>query len=507
MIRSADVQKQGENALINTDAEKEPVSTKKVERRRGCRMRQRLKWISALLSLCLMMVVVLGCANTEKGSEKPTTSAAPKEDKQVNLRLYTVSSVDKDEFDLIIPEWNKLHPNINVELVVLTGADSWDKIRIGIAGGEKIDIAIMERETFRDKASKMYLRLNDLMKADNLNYLQEFDEYGRATMIGDDIYGISKALSPSVIIYNQSILDKAGVPLPDENKWTFDDYFEWIAKLTQKGADGKPTVFGGMHWQGAYKGIIDLAVYGGWDIVTADGKPNINSPILKKATELYHKAIFVDKSMPSDADVNATKLNGVYGTLSGALGSTLAASNNMLGLDEWKVTGQMPQEADDKNWIKMAKMPRWDASSPANQITTIVTGYSITKTSENPKEAYQFLKWYTTKGLELSAKAAHRIPAWTKVDTKNLFKDWRFYKDKNGVLVEGKNRDEMFKRVIDPSQVAIFPKYRSSYEYSSRMLEELQKELSLVLAGEKKVDAALEAAQKAAQAVYDKEKK
>ncbi|MBO9609622.1 MAG: extracellular solute-binding protein [Paenibacillaceae bacterium] len=481
-------------------------------------MRQRKGWLAAWLIVGLLAMLVAGCSGkSDKTTGQAAASATPtqtdkagtsdKSDKKVNLRLYTVSALDKDEFDRILPEWNKLHPNISVELVVLTGADSWDKIRIGIAGGEKIDIAIMERDTFRDKASKMYLKLNDLMKKDNLNYLQEFGAYGRATMIGDDIYGIAKILSPSVVIYNQSVLDKTGVPLPDENTWTFDDYFNWIAKLTQKSADGKSTVFGGMHWQGALKGILDLAIYGGWDIVTADGKPNINSPILKKAADLYYKAIFTDKSMPSNADVNATKLNAVYGTLSGELGSTLAASNNMLGLDDWKVTGQMTQEADDKNWIRMAKMPRWDASSPANQITTIVTGYSITKTSEHPDEAYQFLKWYTTKGLELSAKVAKRIPAWTKADSKQLFQDWRFYKDKNGTPVEGKSRDEMYKKIVDPAQVAIFPKYRADYEYSSRMLEELTKELTLVLADEKKVEPALADAQKAAQAIYDKEKK
>src|SRR4051812_742803 len=100
-------------------------------------MRQRMKWLPVLLTVCLMMGLVVGCAKNEnaqgkvtasvlptKVDKEVTTSASPEVDKKVNLRLYSVSALDKDEFDQIIPEWNKLHPNISVELVVLTGADS-----------------------------------------------------------------------------------------------------------------------------------------------------------------------------------------------------------------------------------------------------------------------------------------------------------------------------------------------------------------------------------------------
>ncbi|MCU6708817.1 extracellular solute-binding protein [Paenibacillus sp. J5C_2022] len=474
-----------------------------------------MKRITSILLVSAFVLLLSACATNNAGNTEPSkqangkdsngTDTPSKDQERVTLHFYTVSDYDKMEYDAIIPEWNKLHPDIEVKIVVLTGADGWDKIRTALAGGEKIDIAMMERDMFYDKADKMYLRLNDSLEQAGMNYLYEFGEYGRATMVGDDIYGIAKILSPSGVIYNKKVFDQAGVQLPDDNTWTYADYFDVIKQLTQK--DGKRvSVYGGMHWQYNYAGILDLATYGGWDVVTEDGKPNIDSPILKSAAEMYHKALFIDQSMPTDADIQATSLSAVYGVFGGQIGTTLAASNNLLAMDEFRVGGQLPEEADENDWIGLLKMPRWDQNSPANQITTIVTSYSIARASEHPEEAFEFLKWYTTKGLELSAKVAHRIPAWKHANREQLVKDWRYYPGKDGQLVEGKARDELYAKALDPSLVAIFPKYRSLYPYSALMLQELRKELTLVLAGEKEIEKALNDAQKAAEAIYEREK-
>ena len=468
-------------------------------------MKKGIRIITALLTVCMFASVFAGCgtSNVKTGTSQSSavstqsykTEESAKEEKKVQLRYFTNSEVDKSEFDFAIPEWNKNNPNISVECVVLTGADSWDKIRVAIAGGEKIDVSVMERDTVSDKADKMYYKLNDLMQKEGFDYLKEFGEYGKATIF------------ESTIWVNTEIFNKAGIAIPDENSWTFDDYFNLIREVTTKSADGKVQVYGGVHWQWSFPGVLDLATYGGWDIVKADGSPNVNDPVLKASLEKYYKALFIDKSMPTDAEMTASKITPLYDLLKGKFATMMGASNSALFFDVYKVAGHLTEETDAKNVFKLFKMPRFDNSSPANRIVPIVTSYSVTKTTQNPEEAYKFLRWFTTDCLVISSKVAHRVPTWKGADQNTLISNWRFYQDANKNLVEGKDRKDLYLKALDPTMTAYFPQNRSKYVYSSMLVEELKKEITLVLAGEKKVDDALAAAQKACEAVYEKEKK
>ncbi|MCU6707429.1 extracellular solute-binding protein [Paenibacillus sp. J5C_2022] len=481
-----------------------------------------LTWIC----LVLMLGLLAGCAgngdnknnepskppagqqeeNGQSGKGSDTADGLPKTEKPVSLKLYTTSAVDKTEFDEIIGEWKKVEPNIDVEMVVLSGQDSQEKIRVAIAGGEKIDLAMMERTTFSDKADKLYYKLNDLMEQEGLDYLKEYGDYGKATMVGDDIYGIAKVLSPGAVYVNKEMFEKNGVPIPDDNTWTYEDYFKMIKDLTVKDSGGRTQVRGGMHWQGSFLAVTDLASIGGWDIVNEDGTPNLDSPILRKSIHYYYDAMYVDGSMPTDADVQANKVVGLFDFVGEKFATLIGASNSILFLDVWKEAGHLDPAVDDRDPFLLLKMPRWDENSPPNQITTIVTSYSVTRTTEHPVEAYKFLRWYTTKGLELSAKVAHRVPAWQGADEELLMDSWRYYKNNDGEVVQGKDRKELYQRALDKSANVVFPKYRGQYPYSSMLLEELKKELSLILADEKSIEQGLQDAQAAGLKIYEREK-
>lgn len=443
-------------------------------------------------------------SSTVAGNETAANSDTANTSEPVKLRLFTLSALDKDEFDLAYPEWLKLHPNIQVEMVVLSGEDSADKIRVAIAGGEMIDIVYMENESFRDKSSKLYYRLNDLIKEDGMDYSEMFGSYGQSAMSGDDIYGLPKSLAPSAVWVNKEHFANAGVALPKED-WTVAEYFDTVANL-QKSYNGQPGAYGGIYWLGALSGIQDLALYSGWDIVDENGAPNIDDPRLKQAAQYYYDALFTHKSIPTEADLAANKITPIFEFVKGNIGAMLGASNSAMFMDVWKVQGHLTEEMDAKSNFDLVSPPRWDESQPANQITGTVVSFAISSSTEHPKEAFQFLKWWVTDALVLSSKIAHRFPAWSGADKNLLAENWRFYKDANGELVQGKLRDELYGKALDPKFTMIFSPYRGNFAYSSMFLEELNKELSLVLANEKSIDDALADAQKASEDIYAKEK-
>ncbi|HHW48822.1 MAG TPA: extracellular solute-binding protein [Clostridiaceae bacterium] len=478
----------------------------------------------ALLISCLLLVSLLGACGGKTGKTEENTgindqvtnnevtekaSEETKAPEKVKLRYFTPSPTDKLEYDASIAVWNSKYPHIEVECVVVTGDDLFGKIRTAIAGGEQVDVVQMEGDGFRDKASKLYYKLNEFIEEDGMDYLKEFGGYAKATMVGDDIYGIAKYISPACVYVNLEYLNKAGISLPDENTWTFDDYFDMIKQLTIRDAQGNIEVYGGMHWQFGFTNgmgpITDMACLNGWDIVTEDGKPNIYNPVLKNVIEKYMNAMFVDKTMPTLADINANKLVALFDFCKGKIATIIGATNSALFFDVWKTQGYLTEEKDAKDELKILKLPRFDESSPQNQTTTAVYSYALAATTKHPREAYEFLKWHCTEGLIEGAKVAHRVPAWTGADKDRLINDWRYYTDNDGNLVEGKDRRELYLKVLDQSVTPLFFNHRDKYSYSSMFLDELAKELSIVFAGEKDVDKALSDAQKACEAIYLKE--
>jgi len=473
------------------------------------------KALLAMMAILLVFTAACGSgsnnkpADTASGSpsvpaeSQSTASATTEPQEKVTLKLYTLDDTDKELVDSTIDEWHKINPNVDVEVVILTGEDSMDKLKVMLAGGEKIDIVYYDfSNSSRDKASKIYYKLNDLMAADNFDYLGTYGEYGRATMIGDEIYGFANWLSPSSIWINTKALEQHNVPIPDDNNWTFQDYFDLIAQLSS--GEGGKRQYGGMHFQRGIAGILDVAAYGDWEIVNEDGTPNIDNPVLKQSAQWFYDAMFTNKSMPTEADVDANKLVALFDYAKGQLPTMLGAANSALFFDVWKTMGYLTEEVDAQNPFKLLKMPKWDSSSPSSRHTATVISHAVAKTSEHPKEAYEYLKFFTQQGLVLSSKSVHRIPLWKDADVNTLMSNWKYYKDKDGNLVEGKDRTELYKAALNRDQTPIFPKYANQYAYSSLMLQELRKELSLVLANEKSIDKALEDAQKASEAIYKK---
>ncbi|MBP1992407.1 ABC transporter substrate-binding protein [Paenibacillus eucommiae] len=468
---------------------------------------------------CLMLAIILlsfitACGGGSKAGNSTSTpnngstgqpEASPSQ-KKITLKLYTLDETDKELVDSTIDEWHQINPNVDVETVILTGEDSMDKLKVMLAGGEKIDMVYYDfSNSSRDKASKIYYKLNDLMAEDNFDYLQTYGDYGRATMIGDDIYGFANWLSPSAVWVNTKMLEAKNIPLPDDSTWTFQDYFDMIAKLSTK--EGGKQQYGGMHYQRGIAGILDVAAYGDWEIVKEDGSPNIDAPALKQAAQWFYDAMYTQKSMPTEADVDANKLVALFDYAKGELPTMLGAANSALFFDVWKTMGYLTEEVDAQNPFKLLKMPHWSSGGGTNKHTATVISHAVAKTSAHPKEAYQYLKFFTQQGLVLSSKTVHRIPVWKDADANTLMNNWKFYKDKDGNQVEGKDRTDLYKEALDRNQTPILPKYANEYAYSSLMLQELKKELSLVLANEKTIDKALADAQKASMDIYKKNSK
>lgn len=473
------------------------------------------KFLCVMLAAMMITGIFSGCGSDAPSttSAEVTTSAVASDSspKPVTLKYYCTSALNKTEIDTFIAEFNKEYPEITIDVSLITDGYT-DKIKMAMLSGEQVDV-IETSNTWMDSAAAkaLYYPLDDFITKDGTDLEKQYGGYAGPLSVNGVQYGLPRSLAPQGVWINTKDFDTAGVPYPTDD-WTIDQFFDTAKKLTVKDAKGNTTRFGALHWSfgnvgqagvGFSNAVSEIALYGGWEIVNAEGKPDANSPVLKKSLELFYNATTVDKSMPSIADVLSSNYHFVFDLYKNKWSMLIGGRHNpALFMETHKVNGQLDPALDDDRY-KLIAMPRWDENAPVKQASSLVNGDAISKTSENPEAAYKFIKWHSSACVALSSQIAHRIPADQLLDSNTFITNWAYYTDKGGAVVKGKDRPELFKQVLGTDIKAIYPKNRMFYPYVTQMDAELEKYTTEYLTGEKNLDKALEDLNAALQKIYD----
>lgn len=451
-------------------------------------------------------------APTGDEKEKPQTGIALDPNKKVKLRYYTASAYDQVEFDAAYPEWQKLHPNIEVELVLVSGSDFATSVKMATIAGEQVDVIYTgTNDIERASPDSLYLPLDDFVKRDGWDLAGEFGDYTNQFVVSGKLYGIPRAVAPDGVWYNKKQFEEAGLPDPSSGDWTLEQFFETAKKLTKYDDKGKIIRYGVQDWNFGTGSLADtaqkIALYSGWEMLKEDGSFNPDWTNFKKAVDMLYRAVYVDKSMASPAELTAKNLHWQNDYYKGVNSMGIGGRNGAIFQDLAVEYGQLTAEEDAAGYHTLAPMPRWDASSPKKQAFETVVGDSISRLTKNPDAAYTFIKWHATKSIELASKVAHRMPASKKLDKNTLLENWRYFNNKDGKLTQGKERNDLYSRMMDPEIKPIYAKNSIKYAYAAKMKIELEKHLSLLFANEAKLDETIENAKIAAFKIYEAETK
>jgi len=191
-------------------------------------------------------------------------------------------------------------------------------------------------------------------------------------------YGIAYDEGPGMLYFNKDIFDKAGVEYPT-NDWTLDDLKAAAKKLTS--GEGPTKIFGFANTPTPADSAVGppyLWPFGA-DYVSepAEDKCLVNSEKAVKAFEWWMEMRFVDKSVPSPADVQTVQGDPfTFGRVAMMLnGSWATPPLNQNAKFKWDVV----------NWPKgPEKHSTWSLGSC----------YSISKDSKNPEAAWIYLNDY-----------------------------------------------------------------------------------------------------------------
>ncbi|WP_028463997.1 ABC transporter substrate-binding protein [Nesterenkonia alba] len=164
-------------------------------------------------------------ALTACGGDNGDGNGGANGEEEVELRFTWWGSDHRHQnTQAIIDDFEEEYPHISIEGEFADWAGYWDQLATQMAGGSGPDIIQLDDEYIREYADRgQLLELTDV----DLSELDEtIVEGGQADGAQ---YAIPTGVNALVMMANPDLFDEAGVELPDDTTWTWDD-FEEIAE-------------------------------------------------------------------------------------------------------------------------------------------------------------------------------------------------------------------------------------------------------------------------------------
>lgn len=204
----------------------------------------------------LALLLVAGCGTTtqdtktDSGTATTPASAATTEVKPQELSFLFPVSASGDQAKLIqamVDEYNSTNTAKNKVTATFAGnyGQTMDKVQTLIKGGQAPDVAVLlSTDLFSLLDQSEVIALDDYINADKdgKEYIGDFwPAFMENSQTGGKTYGIPFQRSAVVMYYNKDMFAKAGF---DHAPKDWQELVKMGKALTQKGADGKVSVWG-----------------------------------------------------------------------------------------------------------------------------------------------------------------------------------------------------------------------------------------------------------------------
>jgi multiple sugar transport system substrate-binding protein len=198
--------------------------------------------VAGFVAIAASTALVLSACAGGGGSAAP---AAELSDEPVTLRFtWWGNDVRTANTEAVIDAFEAEHPNITIEPQYADWNGYWDKLATETAANDSPDIIQMDEKYLSTYSGRgALLDLNTT--GDNLD-LSAFSKTSLDLGTSDDkLYGVPVGLTSYAVLVNPTILASAGVEIPDDKTWTWDELEEAGAAVTAAGLDN---VFGVQPW-------------------------------------------------------------------------------------------------------------------------------------------------------------------------------------------------------------------------------------------------------------------
>lgn len=344
----------------------------------------------------------------------PTAASSAAEntasEEPVTLRFVSWQTNHDAANQKVAEEYKKLHPNVTVQFDYVGDMNSKDyltKTDIMLMGGEAIDLLMAPgyAEYTVRAASGSYLPLDEYFETEGV---KAEDAYNVVIRVNDQTFGIPGEMKYNLVLINKDMLDAAGLSVPSLD-WTWDDYRDYAKKLTSgSGADTKYGSYfhswGNVNLWGVTSGKKGSSFF------NDDKTLTFSNPDFAKFLQFRYDMENTDKSSTPLADVKSLNMNYRDQFFNGNIA--------MLPMGTFMLSDIGNEKYSPQFTTTFARQPLWDKDGEHYNVAA-GTMFSIAKTSEHPKEAYDFLRFWTTEGVNIKGMFISNEKGSDKMDSVN----------------------------------------------------------------------------------------
>ncbi|WP_369055560.1 ABC transporter substrate-binding protein [Kineococcus terrestris] len=161
-------------------------------------------------------------------------------DGPVRLRFTWWGSDTRHQYTQeIIDAFNAENPDVVVEPEFTEWSGYWDRLATTVAANDAPDVMQMDAAYLRSYADRGALL--DLSQQEGLDTGDIEDTDLALGESEGGLYGIVQGVVPLAVVTNADLLEQAGVPLPDDSAWTWEEYAAAGLAVTEAGL---PNVYG-----------------------------------------------------------------------------------------------------------------------------------------------------------------------------------------------------------------------------------------------------------------------
>lgn len=351
--------------------------------------------------------------------------------------------------EAMVEEFNRLHPNIQVEHVKMGAYDAQNKFLVALSSGTGAPdvIQLMARHFSLFSTTGKLVDVTDKVRDIKDGYPANLLE---AVSYNSRMYGLPADVSPAVLWYRRDIFKKYGIEVPFA---TWDDFEKAAETLKRNGVTMMPLFYPAGSW-GANALVMYLHSRGG-NIYTPDGK------VIRNNKELEYTLQWLYDLHKGGLAEGITFFTPEFW---GAFKAGEFACWPMNVAEGANIRQYMPELSG--NWGVMP-FPRW--SDKKEQTTGIWGGtvLAVPKQSKVRDAALTFVKWVagTAQGQVWASKTWNAVPAYSPA-----------YKDSFYALGDPYYGGDNVYRMINP----VKPFYYFDWAITERIIG---KQLDLMFAG------------------------
>ncbi|WP_199700985.1 ABC transporter substrate-binding protein [Jiangella rhizosphaerae] len=226
---------------------------------------QRRAW-GAMAGVLALALVAGGCGGGDDGGDGGDAAGS---DEQVTLRFAWWGSDERRELtEAAIAAFEEQHPDIDVQGEYIEWSGYWDRLATQVAAGDAPDVITQEERFLREYAGRGALL--DLSEYEDTIDMSQLDPLVTGSgEVDGGLYGLPTGVNAYAVYANPQLFAQAGVELPDDTTWTWDDYIRIANEIT---AATGGEVFGAMDYGGNEAGFKILARQHGQEMYDANGE-------------------------------------------------------------------------------------------------------------------------------------------------------------------------------------------------------------------------------------------